>query len=210
MWVVTTVVSEREGGKDHQRSLYRSLYAVGGREPVGVVLRNTETYERVYLSSRTTQMFDKVIAGYKPYGWITSETAGIFNFPSEGDELFVEIDDLSLQFLDYIDSVEYMSDDADADVCDLINRIPTVFIPWDSFSTILEWTYSYGTMACTLFQVICYLPSGWHKDEYLIRVGVRGFRVSFKDIARARALVAKAVSLGYNPLKNDEKELRFI
>ena len=187
-----------------------------------VVLKNTETKQRVDLMSwRLMDEFEDTLRSYRPYGLVTGETLDEAGDIIVSDEIFlggcllVKVDEPSIRFLEYVDAVKPMNVH-DTSALAFVNSLKFHFTFWDTHGTLLEVGWTKGQCACSLFQIMCFLTKGWYGDEFYLRQGICGTngwasiparRVVFNNVHKARAMIAKAVSTGYNPMKQYAGEI---
>lgn len=204
MWVVDYVSQELKTSLKHRlRCVCRGQSERESNCLIKVRLRNTETDERLRINTHQAN-FDDIIAKCSPYGYVNTAKEFQTGFDWNADEIFVEIDGLSLQFLGYVDSVRQVVNKAELD---FLRALPLSFTPWDELNTIFEWEHSFGICCCTVFQLICYMLHGWKDDKFYIKSGKYGYCVEFTDVEKAKTLIAKATALGINPLIKDAKAL---
>lgn len=177
---------------------------------VHVTLCNTETGEEQYLQSGFDYIsFCRAVGSFNPYGFVPQRV--LDNGKTLNSSIIVQIDDLSLKFLDYIKSVYHVSED-DSELGVFIAGLKNWVVKWNIDGTILELSGTSGQYACPIFQMICYQQIGWLNDKFYFRVGPResgnGLCVEFNDAQKARVFIAKALTLGYNPMK-DRSQSRF-
>ena len=175
---------------------------------VVVWLRNSETRELVKLSSEGSYKdFERALEPYTPYGHVPPR---VFNDGTTSfSTLFVEIDDLSVKFLDCVDKVVVLDCERGSAEFDFVEALKHWVTVWDVDGTILELCSASGDYACSLFQIMCFFEeSGWKGDRFYMR-GKQpgsGVRVEFSDVHKARAMLAKAALVGYDPLNERMKE----
>lgn len=162
---------------------------------VYVVLCDTETgCVETFSTADSAASFEKAMKSRNPYGY-TEHQKYTYSF------ILTAVDKLSLQFLEFVDSIDEITFSDD----DVDKKSWLRFCVYDEFKTIMEEDCYFGTDAFTLFQVICVGGGGWVGDYYYIVVdgdGSKGLRVTFTDASKARAFIAKASTIGYGPLKS--------
>ena len=161
-----------------------------------VVLRNSKTGRIARLTGEAGKLldFDMDLDKYNPYGYFRKQA---------GSCMLVVIDELSMQFLEYVDKVESKFAIRDGVIQPLVWSYRLSFWYWDRERTVLNINSRYDTTfyALTLFQVICYMNRGWVGDKFYLRDTDECIcEVSFSDIHKARALIAKAAAMGYDPV----------
>lgn len=204
MWLIDHVIQELDTSlKERVRCIYRGTSERNNQVRIKLRLRNTET-DAVLRIESTQPDFDDIIERYQPYGYVNTSRAFQTGFDWNADEVFLEIDGLSWQFLNYVDSVNIVGS---KDELAFIRTLPISFTPWDELRTIFEWEHSIGIACCTLLQLMCYMLHGWKGDKFYIRTGKYGYCVEFTDVEKAKTLIAKASALGHNPLLQAAKAL---
>lgn len=204
MWVVRGLSTSDRSGQygglhEEQHSVYYDDFF---REVqlLDVVLENTETKERVEFESDDMADFSEKIRECNPYGAICC--GGTIS----DDWMFISVDNKSEEFLGYVEGV------------DLVFQMPTPLRNhvehlsyalgfWDDMGTLIDSSNEFIKYGFTLFQVICFLNEGWYGSSYYMRGSGCTYRVDFTDVVKARELVEKAVTMGYNPMKNSEDSL---
>ena len=164
-----------------------------------VQLRDSESSDVIRLLGKRDcwEQFDKALAEYNPYGYVMI---------GEGYCFLVEVDTLSIQFLAYVDSVSVYNSHSNVNVQLFTWASKVMFTPYDEYRTILNGRDSGSSAtrsAFTLFQIMVFMHRGWFGDMFYFR-GANGeiFEVSFTDVSKARAMIAKAITSGYNPIAN--------
>lgn len=160
-----------------------------------VVLRNSETRQIVRLKAEAGTLldFEYDLERYNPYGYFRKQA---------GACMLVAIDVYSMQFLEYVDKVESKFAIRDTVIQPLVWSYRLSFWYWDRERTVLNINSRFDTTfyALTLFQVICFMKRGWVGDKFYLRDTDECIcEVSFTDVHKARALIAKAVTHGYDP-----------
>ena len=163
-----------------------------------VTLRDMQTGCCEVLSTYSSvSAFEKAIRKSDPYGYVRMKRFG-------NDFLLVKSDKLSFQFLQYVESVtpiEFPTLDRRVS-----ERLSCHF--YDSVGSFVEWWYTDEQYVCPLFQMLCLLRNGWYEGKFYFRNNeLRGHKVksgmcvTFTDAHKARAMIAKALATGYNPMK---------
>ena len=166
---------------------------------VAVQLKDTVTGDVAELSSwHSWDNFAEALRICNPYGFVPGE---LLDGSKVDAVLLVVVDELSVRFLDYIASVKSVGAE-DFDIFAHVELLQQQVTVWSNSGTIVEWVA--GQYICSLFQMICFIPAGWRGNKFYLRTGPQnngvGICVEFKDIQKARALVAKAACVGYNPV----------
>lgn len=195
--------------------------AVARRGIVKVIVRNTESSDFKVLSTEySTDAFERCIRELNPYGVVFGEdnTGSDIYVQDEiflGGFLIVTVDILSIDFLKYVESVGSFSTN-DLKLTAYVLGLEYHVSFWDKDGTIVEIGWTKGKYACTLFQMLCFLKEGWRGDKFYIRQGLNSINgwvtdpgrcVTFTDSHKARAMIAKAVTSGYNPLMKYAQEI---
>ena len=169
-------------------------------------LRNSETGDTADIigCNRPWQEFEAKVKEYSPYGAVPSGY-------NQDDIIFVAVDQHSLKFLDYVESIAPV-DDMSEELQRHIDGVTLDLMPLDGQRTLFGVDGAYKMYSFTLFQVMCFSASvgGWFDDAYYFRWRDKGYRVKFNDAHKARAFMGKVVSDGYNPVLQYASELRFV
>ena len=210
MWVISKIGFVTKAGETKYESFYfMSDYGLRNFNIV-VHLRDTETGNyKVLRNQPDSDAFLEDVRKYNPYGYINrNHNRGRIAL----DDVLVCIDELSLQFLDFVDHVEMLS--VPKLECSFYRNLQGNFLGLDSNCTVFVQNAS-GRCGCTLFHALCYSTSGWvNNDFYLFcrehKDGAHGeilvvlYRVVFKDVQSARRMLAKAAVSGINPVRQHE------
>lgn len=192
---------EWEATKWEPRQSLRYSRADTRKGIVGVRLRDIETGCAQEITSYSSiSEFENVIRQSRPYGYLEPQWRG-----DEHDFLLVTTDKLSYQFQQEVESVvpiEFPQDDVR-----WTSLLNCKF--YDSHGQFVEWWNTEEKYICTLFQMMCFLHKGWYDGKFYF-CGARlresrynsGMCVTFKDVHKARAMIAKAIVDGHNPLRS--------
>lgn len=213
MWVVRKLVTVKDitEKKAYSVQVYK-LLNLASLTCCRVTIVNTETAavrERVvYNYSDAETLYNT----FRPYGCVVNEGAVEMI-------TFVVVDDLSLQFLDYVDTVaEVRLRDREQVVKQYWPKLQTG-LTFDSFTALdkEKSLFHYSSLykglkgGCTLLYAISCMSFGWYLDTFLLYMrriknmnirfeGVEVYRVSFSDIEQAKRLIGKIALLGENPV----------
>lgn len=170
-------------------------------QPVYLELQDTETGEVSKLSFSRYSKLIKMLTKRLPYGFIETQVTQY-----RGDFL-IAIDKLALEFIEYVDSVDFVEIPLyESQLINSLMRESNVsFRQLDKHGTLFTGDSYNGTFACTLLDAIClssrvlvggcfYLPftkARISRDS----VSYHAFKVSFKDMRRAKTCLAKAFTL---------------
>lgn len=212
MWLIRDIILEYEGiGRRQER--YTQLFDFvhdTGVSPC-LTLYNTATGE-----SQTIQFYSyrdclATLRSCHPYGFVDGQ--GMVGQPS----YVIVVDDMSVQFLEYVDSVERVFiEREDIHKYSSVIHLNSYFSAMDSLRSLFEChvdtVHSYGT----LFQVMGYVQTGWIGDDFYLYGGKkyeqytefrRGvdyvYKIVFCDIDNAKRMLLKAGLAYANPLRED-------
>ena len=165
---------------------------------ISLVLRNTETDDVVRLRGEhgAWLKLEKTLMQYKPYGF-ESMQIGIY--------MLIKVDERALKFLDFVESVDFYRHCEDKAVRGLVWSFQQEFWFLDNLGSFVacDDRYADSKYAFTLFDVLVYLKRGWLGDKFYMRcTNSSTCCVSFSDVGKARAMLAKAAVTGYNPLES--------
>ena len=145
--------------------------------------------------------FDREIEKYNPYGYILDSRTQFGNI----DAMFVAVDELSMEFLSYVDSVDVV-EDVDQSLLHHILYLDADFLFWDRLRTLVDVNSRAGhNLAFPLFQALCFAKLNWYDGKLYLRANTMsrrvGYIVNFCDESKARVMLARAAICGYNPIK---------
>lgn len=189
----------------------------GSRVVFSFILEYTETKECKRYRVDTIKKFIQLMEVYKPYGCVDMRMNGLYTI------YLIPVDDLSLKFLEYVDTVE----EFDASYAQVKTK---VFAPIFYDSCYISSLDSHGTLlmcnigggeecAGTLLHIMCYYPvlysdgafymSGlpdmapsFHGNYDMLGGTVSACRVVSKNPAAVDHFLTKARSMAYNPVKD--------
>lgn len=187
-----------------------------------IVLCSTESDEAVILHSwpHNKEFYNKIL-DLKPYGFVDRMETGEKS-PLNGDA-FVCVDDLDLQMLSYVDTVECKRVYDDSPLKDFVDDLSVKSVP-DGTTSLKEFAsklyggfraidrhktfFYYNGRIYSFFKSMCRRPHGWLGEEfYLLSDEVidwegynpvtyrRIYRVSFTDYTAAKRLQTKVMFL---------------
>ena len=219
MWVVREFdMSYRSfGSVDHSfHSNGNWLHHTHYQVRVGLV--NTQTGE--FLNVRNTSLhesaFISMIEKFDPYGFgVSTLSKHVNGFEDEKTYYFVPVDALSLQMLDYVKVIKPVKAVSQSYTDkffawlneELARYTVNGFVSVDTQNSLFKFHTNSarpdgGNPLCTLLDIMCMCPTWWYNDEFYIVVDVKRYispsyyKVSFSDVQKARALAAKALTLG--------------
>lgn len=168
-------------------------------------LRDSVTGETADLIgyNRPWDEFESKVKAYSPYGCMLDGY-------SRDELLFVSVDDKSLKFLDYVDSVAPVGGDISTDTRSYLEERTIELMPLDEYGTIFGVGSAYKLYSFPLLQVMCFSSGGWFGSSYYFQWREKFYRVLFNDAHKARAYIGKLASEGYNPVLQYASELRFL
>lgn len=173
-----------------------------------IYLRNIETGDLEVLKSKSEQSYISQLRHYKPYGFIDNSYG---SGSQVEDDVLVAVDDLSMQFLNYVSFVEVLRVPRMSEDYEFVLSLESGFMALDDECSLFTLRMFSGVQcACTLFHAMCYVNNGWRGDcFYLSSRTVLGndgefeylvYRVNFCDVVAAKRFLAKAVLSKINPL----------
>lgn len=213
MWYVSEMHITTIDGKSYEKGCLLFSDVQKRKAALNLTLRNTESRETVYLTNHTPDKLCAQLDEYGPYGIVAVKIANDKAVPDRNsqpstaeDILFVKVDDLSIQCLDYVDSIGPLRGS------DVLKRIKMrqwkpSFHFWDRNNTLVEFDKTNAKCVCTLLQLLCFLKEGWKDDKFYFGARGTGFCIKFNDVGSARALVDRAIAGGYNPMQDYAKQL---
>lgn len=212
MWVIKKVgVQTSNRGVAYDTFICMTAHALKNYTLI-VHLSNTETGDYEVLYSTDWKAFLAKLIEYNPYGFINSNGTEI-RMPVR-ENILVALDDLSLQFLEYVVKVEEVQFTQDDPMSRWATNLRGTFIACDKSRTILECEHV-NRCVCTLFHAVCHSLQGWNGDDFYLysrrtladpnnfnsldAVEVV-YKITFCDVVRARRLLSKAAVSGINPV----------
>lgn len=220
MWVVDKIGFITASGEvKYDTFFFMSEYGLRNFN-LAIHLRDTDTgMYKVLYNKKDPRQFMQELKDLAPYGFVNR------NHDLDQialDNYFVAVDDLSLQFLDYVESIERVNiapKDSRREFAE--KRLKSEFVSVDESTSIFV-VGSEERCACTLFHAICFAPDGWIGDEFYLYSsrsldwGLLGldwmevcYKLKFVDVAAARRLITKAIVSGINPVsKHNTVEIR--
>lgn len=215
MWIVKKVGFITRNGEtiyDSFQYLSKTAYKFGYTV---VHLSNTETGDLRVIYSNNPDEYMSVLKQLEPYGYFSCDP-DLYVSTSLCGDIFIEIDDSSLQFLGYVSGVstglvkhefkDYIFKDKSVPSLESLNTDMTLFACNTN-------TYN-GTCFCTLLSAMLFCPGSWDGDDFVMVAKtvadfqVDGYvvrdvtyRVSFNDVDSAKALYTKCLLAGENPVK---------
>lgn len=166
---------------------------------IAVRLKDSVSGELVELKDWVTwDSFVESVKAYSPCGFVYGEKpdGSVMNIA-----LFVRFDELSLQFMELVKSVTYISD-CDSDLHKHLLTLRHRSIIWGRDYPVVEWIA--GQYTCPLFQILCFVQNGWYEDRFYISTGPQNNSIcaciEFTDVVKASRMLLKAICAGYNPV----------
>ena len=214
MWVVKRIGFIQQNGKTIYSTFQFMSSPVLNTSNTVVHLSESVSGDMEVLYSRDKQNYLSKLKSLHPYGFVDNNV-GLSAVTQENN--LVVIDDLSLQFLGYVDSVDevYVSDSDSKH--GFVANLASSFVGLDSELSLFV-VDTLDRCACTLFHAICFCSTGWLGDEFylysrrMLDPAGRGldyadvvYRVRFCDVVGAKRLLTKAVVNGINPVRDFAK-----
>lgn len=214
MWYVTKIgYITKMGSTIYERFHTLSNFSIHNHNLI-VFMQNSVTGELQVLrcrSSADSRAFLAALREYSPYGFVDNNDKG--NDDIVFDDYIVPIDDWSMKFISYVDTVKevrvFQTDPRIDFVRKLKGTCTAVDENWSLFMC------DESKEIATLFHVMLYRPDGWFKDNFYLysrhtldwgKLGLDytdiAYKVEFTDKDAAYRLLAKASVAGINPLKD--------
>lgn len=212
MWIVRKIGALWANGTvQYETNFILSQYGIQ-HFSLAIHLQETETGMYKVIKNKGNPNFIDELRQISPYGFIDR------NPDRQGlalDDFFCVIDDLSLKFLDYVDTVTYETVSTRSDKSSFVKDLNGEFIAADADMSIFicDVVPSRG-MVATLFHTVCYDPTGWHDDGCFYLYSRRTlnmayeedivdiiYKVKFINPAEAKRFVTRATVLTDNPIK---------
>lgn len=201
MWVVRKIGFVTSKGVVHYEISQVMSSFVVGLWKTAVHIANTETGDFEVLYSNPDGSYIRQLREFSPYGFVDRN---IGSDMVQKDNYLVAVDDISLQLLNYVDSVEEVHFSNDCEMRSFVEGLTGAFVGVDSDNTLFL-VDSNPECCCTLLHAMCYASDGWRGDDFYL-FSRRGFehkhdlnltdilyRVRFCDVAAARRLVTKTM-----------------
>lgn len=208
MWYVSGISLVRFDGVEIQEFCLEITQTILDNSDVYVFLRNTEDSREECLVDTVAdaELFKRELDRYNPYGCVQINSWQYpYKFATSDRIMLIEVDEFSIQFLEYIDSIRPVARGVDKRLdlflCERADGI--MFRFWDRECTLLEFVESTCQFAGTLFHAVRMLSSSWRDDVLYVRAGFVDYGIYFNDIVKARSLISKAALLG---VKNNLEE----
>ena len=170
-------------------------------------LENTKTGEEIIVDNGQdgSDLVD-IVKKYSPYGYVPMhENARDMKIGHS----IVCVDDLSLQFLEYVDSVSSQFSPETPALRAFTSSLKGSFYHIDVNRTLFKCNIA-STCLCTLFEAMLFCPDGWFGDEFFLytrrvvgwsfRQSDLVYRVKFNNVKKAKRLITKALVSGMNPI----------
>lgn len=184
---------------------------------VVIHLSNTVSGDYKVLYSRDRKRFISQLRELQPYGFV-DRNIGRDNIALE--DVFVVIDDLSLRFLDFVESVEIERVPVHTAKNVFVEGLKGEFVGVDSdFSLFLCDVTNSRSVGATLFHAVCYSQDGWYGDEFYLysrrslEYSANDFvdivyKITFVNPVEAKRFVMKFLMSGDNPLKAEQDRFK--
>lgn len=174
-----------------------------------LLLEDTETGEVTKFETPHFTALIEFASKYSPYGFAVVESK---HYAERRIAYFVEIDKLSLEFLDYVDSVERVvviggtNKQLDAIMCN-----PDFFYDSIDNQNSLFTSMGRGWLGlCTLFRAVHCFKVGFLGDNFYLpcagdcysssKFSYKVYRVNFSDVQAAKRFLSKAFMMYNNPI----------
>lgn len=197
------MIRDELGDVINRRSASISLYQLAGME-VWLTIKDTETYKEQHLESWPDMtLFMKKLRDLNPYGFMdVNKQHGRVNI------ILVVSDVESMRFLSFVDSVKRVDVLADDKRFKHISNLESSFEALDDDCSLFK---AVG-IPCTLYHAMCRSPKGWLGDRFYLfcrhnsahRVpALMAYEVKFCNVRLAKRFIAKAMTLGFDPVQDE-------
>lgn len=200
MWYVSDIQLIRFDGVEVPQYCLEITQTILDNSDVYVFLRNTKTEDEECLvdSVANAERFKQELDRYNPYGCVQIDSwTSPRRFVDSTRIMLIKVDDLSIQFLSYIDytmPVKFGKDPwLDLFLYERVDRVTFQF--WDRERTLVEFLETSCQCAGTLFHAARMLPNSWRDDVLYICTRLIDYGIHFNDAKKARSLISKAAML---------------
>lgn len=214
MWYVTKIgYITKMGSTIYQRFHTLSDFSIHNHNLI-VFMQHSVTGELQVLrcrSSADARAFLAALREYSPYGFVDNNDKG--NDEIVFDDYIVPIDDWSMKFISYVDTVKEIRVYSTDPRFDFVKKLQGTCTVVDENRSIFMCDGS--KEIATLFHAMLYRPNGWYGDCFYLygrnaldhgKLGLEFvdivYKVEFADKDSAYRLLAKASVAGINPLKD--------
>ena len=211
MWVVKKIgYITKKGETKYEFFQIMTDFVLGNWQTI-VHLSETETGDFEVLYSKSGRSYLDKLKELNPYGFVDGNEGSDDMLE---DNYLVVVDDLSMQMLAFVDTVEEIRLVHDSPIYEFVGKLVGSFSYLD-YNRTLFMCESMPKCVCTLFNAMCYCPNGWLDDEFYLysrkTLDWAGnaldmvdivYRVRFCDVVGARRLLAKALVSDINPVRD--------
>ena len=207
MLVVKHIWSRYNGGDTSYEMVHNVPWGDEDETEVTLTLYNTQTHVTEVLQFNSEERMLSAMRHLRPYGFVDLEMNG------DPFSRIIAVDDMALNVLDIVDSVEYIEITAA-----MRNKFNPVVIAHCSFSSIDSMNTLFDgeigeQFSCNLLNALTVCESIWIDDELYIP-GMEGrdidaetqssmYKVNFHDKVVAKRFIQKARFLGDNPIRRE-------
>lgn len=214
MWYITKVGCITKLGRTiYERFHTLSKFSINNHYII-VFMQHSVTGELQTLrcrSSADARAFLAALREYSPYGFVDNNDKG--NGEIVFDDYLVSIDDWSMKFTSYVDTVREIRVFQTDPRFDFVRKLKGTCTAVDENWSIFMCDES--KEIATLFHAMLYRPDGWFQDCFYLysrhkldwgKLGLEYadivYKVEFTDKDAAYRLLAKAAVVGINPVKD--------